>query len=72
MNRYYLDEVETDEGDPISDGGLRRFIKKRLDHPLRSPIRRKDKLRQEGGVKPKAKRNLKKVQYKIKYDWQGE
>jgi hypothetical protein len=29
-------------------------------------------LRQEEGLKPKAKRNHKKIQHKIKYDWQGE
>jgi hypothetical protein len=72
MSRYKFDEVETDEDDQISDSGHRQFSKRPVDQPRWSPIRRKDKLRQEEGVKPKAKRNHKKIQHKIKYDWQGE
>jgi hypothetical protein len=52
--------------------GFGRFSQRQADQPGRSPIRRKDKLRQAMGMKPKAKRNYKKVLYKIKYDWQGE
>jgi len=72
MNRYNFDEVETDEGDQILDSGYRRFAKRPVDQPRQSPIRRKNKLRQEEGMKTKAKRNHKKIQHKIKYDWQGE
>ena len=43
MSRYYIDEVETDEGDQILDSGYRRFAKRQFDQPRQSPIRRKDK-----------------------------
>lgn len=72
MNRYYIDEVETDEGDQILDSGHQRFAKRHVDPPRQSPIRRKDRLRPEEGLRPKAKRDHKKIQLKIKYDWQGE
>ena len=72
MGRYYIDEAEIEEADQIVDGGYRRFAIKAADQPRQSPIRRKDKLRQEEGGKPKAKRNHKKIKHKIKYDWQGE
>lgn len=72
MSRYKFDEVETDDGDQILDSGYRQSAKRPVDQPRRSPIRRKDKLREEEGMKPKAKRNHKKIQHKIKYDWQGE
>ena len=72
MDRYHSDDVEKDEGDQIPGGGNRRFTKRNADQPNRSPIRRKDKWRQEEGPEPKARRNHKKVQLRIKYDWQGE
>jgi hypothetical protein len=72
MGRYDIEEVEIEEDDPIFGSGYRRFAKREVDQPRWSPIRRKDKLRQEEGTKPKAKRNLKKIQHKIKYDGQGE
>jgi hypothetical protein len=72
MGPYDSDDVEEDEGDQTLGGGNRRFVKKNADHPKRSPIRRKDKWRQEEGSKPKARRNHKKVQNRIKYDWQGD
>ena len=71
MGRFDIEEVEIEEDDQIFDNGYRRFAKRDADEPRRSPIRRKDKSRQEEGLKPKAKRNLKKIQHKIKYDWQG-
>jgi hypothetical protein len=72
MGRFDIEEVEIEEDDQIIDKGYRRFAKRDADQPRRSPIRRKDKSRQEEGMKTKAKRNLKKIQHKIKYDWQGE
>jgi hypothetical protein len=72
MSRYNIDEVETDEGDQILDGGSREFAKMNADQPKRSPIRRKSKMQREEGIKPKAKRNYKKIQHRLKYDWQGE
>jgi hypothetical protein len=75
MGRYKIDEAEMveDEDDQIFNVGSRQFAKKDVDQPKRSPIRRKDKLRQEEeGMKPKAKRNHKKIQHRLKFDWQGE
>jgi hypothetical protein len=73
MGRFDIEEVEIEEDDQIIDKGYRRFAKRDADQPRRSPIRRKDKSQEEEeGMKPKAKRNLKKIQHKIKYDWQGE
>ena len=72
MSRYLIDEVETDEDDQVFGSGYRRSAKGDADQPRRSPIRRKDKLRQEEGMKPKARRNFKKISNKIKYNWQGE
>ena len=72
MGRYNIDEVETEEGDQIFDGGSRRFARRNADQPKRSPIRRKNRLQQEEVMKPKAKRNHKKIQHRLKYDWQGE
>jgi len=68
MGRYDIDETETDEDDQIYDKGAKGHV----DQPRWSPIRRKNKERQEEGIKPKAKRNHKRIQHKIKYDWQGE
>jgi len=72
MGRFNIEEVEIEEDDQIFENGYRRFAKRDADQPKRSPIRRKDKSRQEEGMKAKAKRNLKNIQHKIKYDWQGE
>jgi hypothetical protein len=72
MNRHYLEDADISKDDPNFGSGLTRFDMNRVEQPRRSPIRRKDKLRQEMGQKSKAKRDYKKIQYKIKYDWQGE
>jgi len=72
MGRYHIAEVEIEEDDQIFVSDYRRFAKGEVDQPRWSPIRRKDKLRQEEEMKPKAKRNHKKIQQKIKYNWQGE
>ena len=72
MGRFDIEEAEIEKDDQIIDKGYRRFAKRDADQPRRSPIRRKDRSRQEEGMKPKVKRNLKKIQHKIKYDWQGE
>jgi hypothetical protein len=74
MGRFDIEEVEIEEDDQIIDKGYRRFAKRDADQPRWSPIRRKDKSQEqeEEGMKPKAKRNRKKIQHKIKYDWQGE
>lgn len=72
MSRYDIDEVEMAEDDQIFDGGNRGFAKGGADQPRWSPIRRKNKLRQEEELKPKAKRNYKRIQHRLKYDWQGE
>ena len=73
MGRYNIDEVEIEEDDQILDSGNQGYAKRGADQPRRSPIRKKNKLRQEEeGLKPKAKRNHKKIQHRLKYDWQGE
>jgi len=72
MGRNNIDELETDEDDQIFDNGNRPFTKRGADQPRRSPIRRKDKLRPEEGIKPKPKRNQKKIQHRLKYDWLRE
>lgn len=72
MGPYNSVDVEKDEGDQILGGGNRRFAKGNADQPKRSPIRRKDKWHQEEEMKPKTKRNHKKIQHRLKYDWQGE
>lgn len=72
MVRYDIEEIEIEADDQIFDSDYRRFAKGEVDQPRWSPIRRKDKLRQEEEMKPRAKRNHKKIQQKIKYNWQGE
>ena len=72
MNRYYFDEVDMFTGDQNYDSSFLRFGIRQNDQPRRSPIRRRDKFPQTLGLKPKAKRNYKKVQNRIKYDWIGE
>ena len=72
MSRYKFEEVEWDDDDQDLDSGSRRIAKRQAEEPRRSPIRRKNKLRAEEGVKSKAKRNHRKLQNKIKYDWQRE
>jgi hypothetical protein len=68
MSRYNIDEFEIEEEDWSTAGANRRFAKMESDQPRRSPIRRKDKWRPEEGVKPKAKRNHRKIQQRIKYE----
>jgi len=72
MGRYDIEEVEIQEDNQIFNSGYRRFAERDADQPRRSPIRRRDKLRPEEGLKPKARRNHKKILNKIKYNWQGE
>ena len=72
MGRYHIDDVEPEEDDLNSDSNRRRFAGNQTDEPRRSPIRRKNKWRQEEVIKAKAKRSHKKIQRRLKYDWQGE
>ena len=72
MGRYDIEEVEIEIDNQIFNLDNRRFAKREADQPKRSPIRRKNKLQQEEGMKPKTKRNHKKIQHRLKYDWQGE
>jgi len=72
MSRYVIDEFEIREDDQIFDTDNRKSARRDADPPKRSPIRRKDKWRQDEGMKTKSKRNHKKIQNKIKYNWQGE
>jgi hypothetical protein len=72
MDRYDIEEDEIGVDNQIFNPENRRFAEREADQPKRSPIRRKNKLQQEEGLKPKAKRNHKKIQHRLKYDWQGE
>jgi len=72
MGRYDIEEVEIEEDNRSTDSGYRRFTDRDADQPRRSPIRRKDRWRQEEEIKPKAKRSHKRIQHRLKYDWQGE
>ena len=72
MGPYDIEEVAIEEEDPNFDSHSRRFAGGHSDQPRRSPIRRKDKWRQEEGLKAKAKRNHIKIQRRLKYAWQGE
>ncbi len=72
MGRYNIDIADTEEGEEIYGDGSRRSDRRKADQPKQSPIRRKDKWQSEEGMKPKAKRNFKKIQHRLKYDWQEE
>lgn len=72
MGRYDIEEVETEDDNQSINSGYRRFTDRDADQPRRSPIRRKDRWRQEEEIKPKAKRSHKRIQNRLKYDWQGE
>jgi hypothetical protein len=72
MDRYNSHDLEKDDDDQILDGDSRRLTGRGAEQPKRAPIRRKDKWHQEEDMKPKAKRNHKKIQHRLKYDWQGE
>jgi hypothetical protein len=72
MGRYDNQEVEVEEDDQSFEPDSRRYAGRQVDQPKRSPIRRKDKWRQEDGVKSKTRRNDKKIQHRLKYNWQGE
>jgi len=72
MGRYDIEEIEIQEDDQISDGMNRRFADREAEQPKRSPIRRKNKRRLQEGIKTKAKRSHKKIQRRLKYDWQGD
>lgn len=72
MNNYDIQQVEIEENDQILDSGYRRLAQREAEQPRRSPIRRKDRWRQEEEMKPKTRRSHKKIQQRLKYDWQGE
>ena len=72
MEMYIIDETELEEDDRVLDGRKRRLPDKGIFEPKRSPIRRKDKMRQEKEIKPKAKRNQRKVLNRIKYEWKDD
>lgn len=72
MGRYDLDEMEIGEDEQILNPKGRRFAVQQADQPKRSPIRRRDRWRPEEEIRPRAKKNDKKIQLKLKYSWQGE
>ena len=72
MGRYEIEEIDIEAEDQLFEANKRRFAKSEADAPKRSPIRRKDKWRKEEELKPKARRSHKRIQLRLKYDWQGE
>jgi hypothetical protein len=68
MDRYSINEVEIEDADWSFKVGKGRFAKEGVDQPRRSPIRRKDKMKSEEGMKPKVKRDNRKIQQRIKYE----
>lgn len=72
MGWYDYDEMEIDDHEQILNPKGRRLAVQQADQPKRSPIRRKDRWRQEDEIRPKAKKNDKKIQHRLKYSWQGE
>ena len=72
MSRYDFDEMEFDDEQQILNRESRRFAMRQADQPKRSPIRRKDRWRQEEGARSKTKKSDKKIQQRLKYSWQGE
>ena len=72
MSRYEFEEAEWDDDDQNLKGGDRQSGKREVDQPKRSPIRRKDKMRLEDEIKPKARRNHKKLLNRIKYEWKED
>ena len=68
MGWHSIDEVEIEDAAWSFNVGNGRFTKEGFDQPRRSPIRRKDKMKPEGGLKPKAKRDNRKIQHRIKYE----
>jgi hypothetical protein len=72
MSQYNTDEVELEGYYRISGGGNRRFAIRNIDEPKQSPIRRKNKIRQEEEIKPKTKRDHKKILYRLKYEWKDD
>ena len=72
MGWHDIDEMEMDEPEQILNRGGRRAAMRQADQPKRSPIRRKDRWRQEEKTRPRTKKNDKKIQHRLKYSWQGE
>ena len=63
---------DIDDDEQILNREDRQFVMRQADQPKRSPMRRKDRWRQEEGVRAKTKKSDKKIQHRLKYNWQGE
>jgi hypothetical protein len=72
MSRNDFDIMEFDDEEQVLKRGSQRFTVRQADQPKRSPIRRKDRWRQEAGTRSKTKKSDKKIQQRLKYSWQGE
>ena len=72
MGQYDIEEVDIEDDEQIFVTGNRQIAGRQVDHPKRSPIRRKNKWRQEEVMKSKTKRSHKKIQYRLKYNWNGD
>jgi hypothetical protein len=68
MSRHDIDVVEWEQDGQIFNGGRRRMASRDDVQPKWLPIRKKDKMRSAEEMKPKAKRNHKKLMHRIKYE----
>ena len=71
MDRHGKEGSEVVKGVHIADTVSQKYRGMDVDQPKLSPMRRKDKAR-NGDTQPKYQRDHKKIQYRLKYDWQGE
>jgi len=71
MDRHGKEGSEFVQDVCVTDTAYHRYRGMEVDQPKLSPMRRKDKTR-NGDTQPKYQRDHKKIQYRLKYDWQGE
>jgi hypothetical protein len=71
MDRHDKEGSDFGKDNYVTGTSYQKYRELDVDHPKLSPMRRKDKAR-NGGSQPKCKRNHKKIQYRLKYNWEGE
>lgn len=63
------DREEFDGDDQIADADPKNFWERDKEAPKRTPIRRKDRSRMDDEFEPKHKRDDKRKNKPLKYDW---
>jgi hypothetical protein len=63
------DREEIDGDDPIANADPKNFWERDKEAPKRTPIRRKDRSRMDDEFEPKHKRDDKRKNKPLKYDW---